>query len=177
MPDPTPTPAPGAPGVASNAQAAAQAREAVNAIDQAAAAKPAPAATAAGVTANQGGESIAQVMERLNKLEADNAELRQRLGSRQVEDVKAAYVREKMADVPKAYLSGLGDDPAKFADAEQVIRKQVKADLAAAGLKVPNLGGSSGGQSVLAAMDLSKLSPAASIAAGLAERGRSAPSA
>lgn len=74
---------------------------------------------------------------------------------------RQAYVSEKMKDVPAAYLSQLGDDPAKFTENEQAIRTQLKADLAKLGVKAPDVGGTAPGgdpKKATDAVDTSKLS-------------------
>jgi len=71
---------------------------------------------------------------------------------------RAKFISEKMGDVPAAYLTGLGDDPAKFAEQEQAIRTTLKVDLAKLGVKSADVGGDAGGKKVSDAIDTSKMS-------------------
>lgn len=77
---------------------------------------------------------------------------------------RAAYIAEKMKDVPAELLGTLSDDPAKFAADEQAIRGRLESIKTALGVKTPDVGGSAGGQAASAQPDLTKLSGTALIA-------------
>ena len=82
-----------------------------------------------------------------------------------------AYLGEKLKDLPEAYRSQLGSDPAKFAEQEQKIRDTFKADFKAAGGTVKDVAGvtaaAAGGVAPAAGLNLDQNSPQANIAAGL----------
>jgi hypothetical protein len=59
-----------------------------------------------------------------------------------------AFVAEKLKGVPSRYHADLGDDETKWPEAEKAIRQQLADDLKAAGIKVPDVGGSAGGEAV-----------------------------
>lgn len=78
-----------------------------------------------------------------------------------------AFLATKLKDIPKAYQSQIGTDPAKWATEEQAIRDQVKADDAARGVVIKDVsGGNPGGG---AGGDGSKTPVAAFKAAGLSD--------
>lgn len=65
----------------------------------------------------------------------------------------------KLKDLPPAYRNQLGTDPGKWAQEEQAIREQFRADFKAAGGKVEDVGGGGGGGTPAGQMvDTSKLS-------------------
>lgn len=83
------------------------------------------------------------------------------------------FIAEKLKGIPDAYHSHIGDDPAKWDEQEQNLRKVLRGDLEKLGVKADNLGGTpgtpgttgdgtpgSGGnpRPVTAAVDTSKLS-------------------
>ena len=58
---------------------------------------------------------------------------------------KDGFIAEKLKGIPAAYHSLLGDAKEKWGEMERSIRETFAADAKAAGLQVPNLGGSGGG--------------------------------
>ncbi len=61
---------------------------------------------------------------------------------------KDSFIAEKLKGIPAAYHSLLGDAKEKWGEMEKTIRDTFAADAKAAGLQVPNVGGSGGGSSV-----------------------------
>lgn len=61
--------------------------------------------------------------------------------------LRNSFIGEKMKDLPPTYQSQLGNDPAKWPTEEQAIRDRFRAEMAAAGFKVPDVGaGNAGGE-------------------------------
>ncbi len=81
--------------------------------------------------------------EQVSKLVNDGvaAVLKQRDEAAQSSAQRDAFVGEKLKGLPAVYQAKLGSDPAKWAAEEQSIRDQFKADLTAAGAKLPDVGG------------------------------------
>lgn len=80
------------------------------------------------------------------------------------------FQQSKLADLPAAYRHQLGTDPAKWAAEEQTIRAQYREDLAKAGVKAANVGGTSPGGAKPAdapPADLSKMNGTQKILLGL----------
>lgn len=83
------------------------------------------------------------------------------------QSARQKYIAEHLKDVPDAYHSHLGDDPAKWPEEEQHLRKVLRGDLEKLGVKADNIGGTApptganaGGnpKPATAAVDTSKLS-------------------
>ena len=78
-----------------------------------------------------------------------------------------AFAAEKLKGVLPSYHAALGNDESKWPEQEKSIREKFAADMKAAGIKVPDLGGSAGGSSPAAAVDMSNLSGQKLIELGL----------
>jgi hypothetical protein len=81
------------------------------------------------------------------------------------------YIAAKMADVPPEFHAALGNDPAKFAEQEQVVRERFKSVLAAIGVKAAAVGGISSAGAPVHQFGVA-MSSAQKIAAGLSEARR-----
>lgn len=126
---------------------------------QDAAGKTAEDASAAGGGASGASGGAPLTAEGIAKLVAD--QLAAQSAGQEKKAARASYIAAKMKDVPDAYHSALGDDPAKWADQEQAIRATLKGDLTKLGVKAENVGGDAtagGGDKPAAAIDTSKLS-------------------
>jgi hypothetical protein len=85
---------------------------------------------------------------------------------------RQSFVGEKLKDLPAAYQSLLGSDPAQWPAEEQRLRQQFQADFKVAGGKVADVGGgNAGGAPPAATVDMSKLSAVQKIALGLKTQG------
>jgi hypothetical protein len=142
-------------------------------------AQPGATTTTTAPAAGGGGGMMAQAD--VEKLVAERVSaavspfLKQQQDQQQTASVRDRYIGERMKDVPEIYRSQLPQtaDQTALAQAEQKIRDTYKADLAAAGIKAPNVGGSSAAPSSGAALSSLKgpdtRSPTQLIEAGLAK--------
>jgi hypothetical protein len=117
-----------------------------------AAAKADPAATAAG--------AAPLTLEQVQKQISDGiaAALKTQAAEVQSSQARNAFIAEKLKGVPAAYAAKLGNDPAKWAEQEQAIRGELKADLASIGATVKDVsGGNPGGATASAGTDAEKI--------------------
>lgn len=61
---------------------------------------------------------------------------------------REAFAKEHLKNVPARYHAELGDDEAKWAETAKTVRDAFAADMKAAGVKVPDVGGDTGGGAV-----------------------------
>ena len=92
---------------------------------------PAQQAAAAAAAAGAPGLTMKQITDELDRRDQQ----------RRASDQRAAFVAEKLKDLPPAYASQLGGDPAQWAAEEQRIRSTYRDDLKRAGAVVPDVGG------------------------------------
>ena len=85
------------------------------------------------------------------------------------EATRAAFITEKMKDLPSIYQRALGSDPTKWAAEEQALRTQARTDHGLLGGTTPTVAGTPplGGVSPSAPVDLSKISGTDAIRLGL----------
>lgn len=167
---PTTTPAAGAAPAGSIDMAAlaalvgAAVADAVKPLNEKIAKLEAPAAAAPGDKAAD--QTKALTAEDIDKLVEKRLAAQQQ--SAQAQAQRDAFLAEKLKDLPAAYRSKLGGDPAKWKDEEQAIRAEFQKDFAAAGGKPADVGADKpGGAKPAEAVDYSKLSPTQLIAQGL----------
>jgi hypothetical protein len=125
----------------------------------------APAAAVAAPGGKATDQAKALTAEDIDKLVEKRLAAQQQ--SAQAQAQRDAFLAEKLKDLPAAYRSKLGGDPAKWKDEEQAIRAEFQKDFAAAGGKPADVGADKpGGAKPAEAVDYSKLSPTQLIAQG-----------
>jgi len=120
-----------------------------------AAAAPAPAAKEKSVTA----DDVTRIVTESLKGFAAN---------QQQATARNDFLGSRLKDLPSIYRGQLGSDPSKWDAEEQSIRKNYRDDLAAQGLKAPEVsGGQPSGATATRVVDYSKLSPRDLVVEGL----------
>ncbi len=61
---------------------------------------------------------------------------------------RESFARQHLANVPARYHADLGDDAAKFEENAKAVRQAFAAEMKAAGIQAPNVGGDQGGAAV-----------------------------
>jgi hypothetical protein len=118
------------------------------AADQQKAAEAAKAAAAATTTDAKKGEPPKPLtLEDVTKVVNDSVanQLKTREEAAASTEARNKFIGEKLKDLTPAYQNLLGNDPAKWAAEEQQIRDKFKAEITAAGLKIPDVGGGNAG--------------------------------